>query len=238
MDLIIDPGHGGKDPGAVAGDRKEKDIALKISLYQYRRAAELGLKAGLTRFADTYLGLNDRAQLVEKSGARVCISNHVNAGGGNGAEVFHSVTHKPTFALYVIEALENAGSGRHGTGYKIKLSLKHPGKDFYRMHYTGKTETIIVEYGFIDNKTNLEALEKNLEAYAEAALFGVCRYLGKPYTLPKKEAKKMDEGLKNELIRSFGVALQRIAGEDAIDLQMKHIEKLFVLVRTNGRWEG
>ena len=50
--IIIDPGHGGTDPGAVGFGAREKDWNLRISLYQYNRLKELGAKVAITRTAD------------------------------------------------------------------------------------------------------------------------------------------------------------------------------------------
>jgi N-acetylmuramoyl-L-alanine amidase len=57
-DLVIDPGHGGKDPGAVSKFGHEEDWTLKISLYQLERCKELGIKAAITRTTDTDLEPN------------------------------------------------------------------------------------------------------------------------------------------------------------------------------------
>src|SRR5690606_35085076 len=90
--LIIDPGHGGKDGGGGTNALwKEKDLVLKISLYQYKRFKELGVKVGLTRNSDVYLSPEQRTGIVKKSGAKYCLSNHINAGGGDGAEFIHSI---------------------------------------------------------------------------------------------------------------------------------------------------
>jgi len=185
LDLIIDPGHGGAYPGAVSSNVREKDIVLEMSLYQLQRAKELGLRAGITRSGDQTLSLEQHAARVTISRARICLSNHINAGGGFGAEVYHSVKHTPRFGQLVMEELKAAGSGVHGiTGVLTRMSSKYPGKDYYRMHYTGDTETLIVEYGYIDNPINLKLLLDKKMDFAEAALKAVCRYLDKPYSLP------------------------------------------------------
>lgn len=182
LDLIIDPGHGGTDPGAVSGTVREKDIALEISLYQLQRAKELGIKAGITRRTDQSLSLEEHAARVTISRARICLCNHINAGNGSGAEVIRSLREKSTLADFVLNELKAAGAGSRGV--KTKESRKYPGKDYYRMHYTGITETVITEYGFIDNPENLKLLLAKKIAFAEAALKGACMYLGITYTLP------------------------------------------------------
>lgn len=188
LDIIFDAGHGGKDPGAVGGGMQEDDIALQISLYQHNRANQLGLKAGITRTADVTMSLEEHAKLVANSGARICLCNHINAGGGFGAEALHSMRHKPALAQQIIYQLVSAGAGKHGaTGIVTRASIKNPQKDYYRMHYTGMTETVIVEYGYIDNPKNLALLREKWQIFAEAALKAACVYLGKSYVTPKTD---------------------------------------------------
>lgn len=85
--IVIDPGHGGSDPGAVGNNLKEKDLNLKISKYMYDRLKELGIKVSLTRDSDIALSPSQRTKKVSSfygNGSDVIvISNHLNAGGVN-----------------------------------------------------------------------------------------------------------------------------------------------------------
>src|SRR5574344_2067901 len=85
--IVIDPGHGGSDPGAVANNIKEKDYNLLISKYMYNRFKELGIPVELTRDTDITLSPTDRTEKVQSffgDGKDVIvISNHLNAGGGD-----------------------------------------------------------------------------------------------------------------------------------------------------------
>ncbi|MBE6154754.1 MAG: N-acetylmuramoyl-L-alanine amidase [Firmicutes bacterium] len=90
--IVIDPGHGGEDPGASANGIIEKDYTLKISKYMANRLNELGIENSLTRDSDTTLNSTNRpkkAQSLYGSGNDVIVvSNHINAGGGDS----HCVT--------------------------------------------------------------------------------------------------------------------------------------------------
>lgn len=78
--VVIDPGHGGKDPGAVAGDIYEKDINLAISLLVCDNLSGLeNLSVSITRDDDSYLSLNERAEFANKRNADLYISIHANA---------------------------------------------------------------------------------------------------------------------------------------------------------------
>lgn len=84
--IVIDPGHGGSDPGAVANNLKEKDYSLLISKYMYDRFKELGIPVKLTRDTDITLSPRERTNKIKSfygDGKDVIvISNHLNAGGG------------------------------------------------------------------------------------------------------------------------------------------------------------
>lgn len=84
--IVIDPGHGGSDPGAVANNLKEKDYSLLISKYMYDRFKELGVPVKLTRDTDITLSPRERTNKIKSfygDGKDVIvISNHLNAGGG------------------------------------------------------------------------------------------------------------------------------------------------------------
>jgi N-acetylmuramoyl-L-alanine amidase len=78
--IIIDPGHGGKDPGAT-GPRgeKEKDITLAVSKELAARLHEDGYEIFLTRKDDTFIPLEERTAFANKKKADLFISVHVNA---------------------------------------------------------------------------------------------------------------------------------------------------------------
>jgi len=79
--IVIDPGHGGKDPGAVAGDgTKEKDIVLDIALRLYKLLKkDSDFNAILTRKADNFLPLASRTMIANSARADLFISIHTNA---------------------------------------------------------------------------------------------------------------------------------------------------------------
>jgi len=187
--LIFDPGHGGKDPGG--GSNKyfmEKDKVLKISLYQEKRFKELGIDVIMTRTTDKYIDSTPRANLLKNSGAKYCISNHINAGGGEGAETIHSIYSEGKLATKILLELKNEGQ-------KIRRAFSkknNSGTDWYYMHrLTGSVETIIVEYGIADNVDDTKRIRKNWKRYAEVVVKAFCEHIGYKYVAPgKKEESK------------------------------------------------
>ena len=93
--VVIDAGHGGKDPGAVSatGKIREKDITLKVALMvgESIKKNHPEVKVLYTRMTDVFVGLNDRARMANKADADLFISIHVNAAenrSAKGAETF------------------------------------------------------------------------------------------------------------------------------------------------------
>lgn len=90
--IVIDPGHGGEDFGAIGNGIYEKDYNLRISKYMYDRFKELGIPVTLTRDTDINLTPSERANKVLSAYGNspdvIVISNHLNAGGGDS----HCVT--------------------------------------------------------------------------------------------------------------------------------------------------
>ena len=93
--VVIDAGHGGKDPGAVSANGRiyEKDVTLKVALMVGEDIAKNHpeVKVLYTRKTDTFVGLNDRARMANKADADLFISIHVNAAknqSAKGAETY------------------------------------------------------------------------------------------------------------------------------------------------------
>lgn len=77
--IVIDAGHGGHDPGAVAEGKLEKDIVLQISKKLHREFKSEGYRVYLTRNSDAFLKLGQRTRLADNKDAIVFISIHANA---------------------------------------------------------------------------------------------------------------------------------------------------------------
>ena len=90
--IVIDPGHGGHDPGALGAQGFEKDVNLAAALtLKDRLERSTRYKVVLTRTDDTYVPLEDRVRVAQRSGADLFISLHSDSGGDanvRGASVY------------------------------------------------------------------------------------------------------------------------------------------------------
>ena len=185
--IVIDPGHGGVDSGALGNNQKEKDYTLNISKYMYNRFKELGIPVTITRDSDTTLTPEERVNKILSAYGNdpnvIVISNHLNSGGGSGAEVIYALRNPSTLAQSVLDNIKQTGqSGRRI--YQRRLP-SNPTKDYYFIHRnTGRTEPLIVEYGFIDDKNNIKFLNNNYQELAEAVIKAMLTYKGLPYIPP------------------------------------------------------
>lgn len=187
--VIIDPGHGGTDAGATGNNLLEKDYNLLISKYMYDRFKQLGVPVAITRDSDTTLSPTDRVNTIlnkfGNSSDTILISNHVNSGGGEGAEVIYALRNKDTLARRI---LENIGAtGQETRKYYQRRLPSDTSKDYYFIHRnTGNLEPLIVEYGFIDDTKDVEFLKENYKELAEAVISAVANYIGVPYIPPEE----------------------------------------------------
>ena len=106
--------------------------------------------------------------------------------GGDGAEVIYALRNSNTLSNKILAALSDAGQNVRKV-YQRRLP-SNPNKDYYFMHRnTGDTESVIVEYGFIDSTgDDAYQIQNNWEKYAEAVVKAITEYAGYNY-YPEKE---------------------------------------------------
>ena len=214
--IIVDSGHGGIDSGAVGNNLQEKDLNLRAGKYIYNRLQELGIPAVLTREDDEYLPKADRIKkvlsLYNNSPNTILVSNHINAGGAEGAEVVYSLKNDSTLADLVLNNIGEAGQVKRKT-YQRRLP-ENPNKDYYYiLRESGNTEPILIEYGFIDNVKDANKLKNNIEQYAEAVVKALAEYTGYPYIPPNSNTDKYIVKRGDTLYsiaRRFGITVDKI----------------------------
>ena len=182
--VVIDAGHGGSDSGAIGNGIIEKNLTLDISKYMYDRLKELGVPVKLTRDSDVDLPASERPQRVLDQYGNgkdvIVISNHINAGGAEGAEVIYALRNKDTLAKKILDELEKQGQLIRKY-YQRRLPSDYNKDYYYMLRNTPNTEALIVEYGFLDNASDANKLKNNYKKYAEAVVKAVTEYAGYKY---------------------------------------------------------
>ncbi|WP_053293650.1 N-acetylmuramoyl-L-alanine amidase [Clostridium botulinum] len=168
MKIFIDPGHGGHDSGAVGFNSKEKVFALDIATKVANMFKNLGHKVYMSRTDDTFIALTQRARMANSWGADLFISFHCNSGGGHGVEVWHSIHggKGKDYARLVDNQLRSINTSR---GLKCKQG-KHG--DFIYVLRATSMPAILIEFGFMDNKSDIDLLkDANIRTrYAKAVV--------------------------------------------------------------------
>ena len=146
---------------------------------------DLGVPVALTRTTDETLAPEERVSRIMTAFGNnqdvIVISNHLNAGGGDGAEVIYALRNKDTLARIITEEIAKEGQNIR-KWYQRRLP-SDTSKDYYFIHRnTGVTEAVIVEYGFVDNASDADQIKNNWRRYAEAVVRAVAIYKGIPYT--------------------------------------------------------
>ena len=125
--IVIDPGHGGKDPGA-RGIRKteEKDITLKVGL-QLRELLnkQSGMRVLMTRDRDVFIELEDRARFANSNEADLFVSIHVNSHPSRavkGIEIYHFGEAKDQRALEVAARENGTPINNTGVGWEYLVA--------------------------------------------------------------------------------------------------------------------
>jgi N-acetylmuramoyl-L-alanine amidase len=186
--VVIDPGHGGKDPGAIGFKINEKDVVLNLAkklndhLGQYEKAV-----VSLTRWDDRFLELSERAKFANDRNADLFISLHNNAASASahGFESFIYVNASTTTARYQTILHEQV------MNYLAQVGIHDRGKK--RANYAVLRETkmpaILLENLFITNEKENKLLKDDafLDNLAAAIAAGIAKIFGlkKKNTAPK-----------------------------------------------------
>lgn len=179
--IIIDSGHGGADPGAVYGNRQEKDDNLALALAIGQILSDRGIPVGYTRVTDIYQTPSEKAEIANRWGADYFISIHRNAmpepGTASGimSLIYQNGGPAELMAQNINQQLENAG-------YKNLGISERPGLIVLR-----KTTmpAVLVEAGFLDNEADNQYFDQNFEKTAQAIADGIFNTLKKENEEPE-----------------------------------------------------
>lgn len=152
--IVLDPGHGGQDPGAVRHGLQEKELALDIARKTRDALLPYAVDVYMTRNSDIDLGLAERAELANRLGANYFLSLHVNAGGGTG---FESYIH-PGAGARTLELRDVVH--RHVSGFYESVGFRDRGKKNanYAVLRLTQMPAILLENLFIDTTGDVEKL--------------------------------------------------------------------------------
>ena len=144
--VILDAGHGGKDPGAtsrITGQR-EKDLTLDM-VKRVRSELSGSVRTVLTRSSDTFVALDDRVRIANRSNDAVIVSIHFNSGPARlaGPEVFFWRVDSYTLGRRILAALSRVTPEKHSNRGLVRRRL--------RLTRNPQLASVLVECGYLSN---------------------------------------------------------------------------------------
>lgn len=178
--IILDPGHGGKDPGTVVGSNSEKAITLKVGTLVKQKLEAAGAKVYITRTGDTYPSLQDRVDFTNANYGEIFVSIHVNSAANTsalGTETYYAIS---TGDMYQ-EDIDLAKFVN--TQIVNNLNMKNRGVKEEQYYVIRNTiiPAILVELGFLTNDEDRAKMtnDQYVELFAESIYKGISEYYSK-----------------------------------------------------------
>lgn len=175
--VCIDPGHGGKDPGACSGEFKEKDLTLDISLTLKKRLSRYkNFKVFMTRETDESVSLHNRCEIANKNLCSLFVSIHINSASNSSASGIETYVYgecdKSNGLLFQERLI--ATTGEKDRGVKTNPLL-------YVLGSTDMT-AVLLELGFINNFHDINNLRKATyrQTLVNAIESAICKYFDIP----------------------------------------------------------
>lgn len=169
--VCLDAGHGGYDTGCTVDELKESEQNLSLALAVQQEMERRGITVILTRSDDTYISLEERAELANSAGADYFISLHRNsaaAAEASGIEIWYSSAASETTKVLAAEAeaaLVEAGVSNDRGAHSGSQS--DPNEDYAVCRLT-QMPAILIEMGFMTSSEDNGLFLSNQQVYAKA----------------------------------------------------------------------
>ena len=163
----------------------EKDFTFTISKYINERLNNLGIENFLVDENNTGLTDEEKVNIIKDTYGNgnniIVISNRLNKGGENGAEIMYPLRNNSKLASLIASNLEDAGQTVLKY-YQLRNSSDTSKDDDYLIRNTANNLTIVIDYGYIDNTSDANFLKNNYEKLAEAVVKSIANYAGVSYS--------------------------------------------------------
>lgn len=178
--IILDPGHGGKDPGTVKGSVSEKSITLKVSTQVKQLLENAGAKVYMTRTGDTYPSLQDRVDFTQANYGEIFVSIHVNSAANasaQGTETYYAIS---TGDMYQ-EDIDLATFVNNQIVNNLNMKNRGVKQEQYYVIRNMVIPSILVELGFLTNTEDHNKMtnDQYVKLFAESIYNGILQYYKK-----------------------------------------------------------
>ncbi|MEG0775309.1 N-acetylmuramoyl-L-alanine amidase [Clostridium sp.] len=175
--VFIDPGHGGADPGAISTDRtlRESDVNLRMAKVLEEKLKSQGIQVKMSRYDDTYVSLEGRADMANKWGATLFVSIHQNSFSSDTANGIETLYYKDNIGASFNLATKVQNKMIQATGLRDR-GTKSP--SIYVLKATNMP-AILTESGFITNPVEFEKMKTDeyINTIALSIYAGIDEYL-------------------------------------------------------------
>lgn len=192
--VFLGIGHGGKDPGAVANGFEEADLNLNIGLACRDELERHGVTVLMSRTKDENDDVNEEIRECNAFNPDLAGDIHNNAGGGDGAEVLHSIVGGKGKELAQAILDEIVSIGQNSRGIKTRKNTK--GTDYYGFLRSTSCPAVIVECAFVDNRKDMDVIDtlEEQKKMGIAIAKGFLKRLGIEYKKPTSKLYRVQVG--------------------------------------------
>lgn len=163
----------------------EKDFTFTIAKYINERLNNIGIENFLVDENNTGLTDEEKVNIIKDKYGNgnniIVISNRLNKGGKNGAEIMYPLRNNSKLASLIASNLEDAGQTVLKY-YQLRNNSDTSKDDDYLIRNTANNLTIVIDYGYIDNTSDANFLKNNYEKLAETVVKSIANYAGVSYT--------------------------------------------------------
>ena len=163
----------------------EKDFTFTIAKYINERLNNIGIENFLIDENNTGLTDEEKVNIIKDKYGNgnniIVISNRLNKGGKNGAEIMYPLRNNSKLASLIASNLEDAGQTVLKY-YQLRNNSDTSKDDDYLIRNTANNLTIVIDYGYIDNASDVNFLKNNYEKLAEAVVKSIANYAGVSYS--------------------------------------------------------
>lgn len=163
----------------------EKDFTFTIAKYINERLNNIGIENFLVDENNTGLTDEEKVNIIKNKYGNgnniIVISNRLNKGGKNGAEIMYPLRNNSKLASLIASNLEDAGQTVLKY-YQLRNNSDTSKDDDYLIRNTANNLTIVIDYGYIDNTSDANFLKNNYEKLAEAVVKSIANYAGVSYS--------------------------------------------------------
>ena len=231
--VVIDSYYDEKIPSNAS----HNELVSQISNYMYDNFREKNIVVKLIQEKNVVLSTDDRTKKIVNAFGNdayvIVISNGMSNGEKNGTNLIYALRNNDYLPKIISKEL--FCSGRSNINYFQKRSSTDSKKDYHLLHRdTGITRSIIINYGYIDNKIDLINIKLNYKEYVDAIIEGVLKFIDRNTKIKKVHIVKSGDSLYSIASR-YGVMVHDLKNYNNLDNRILNVGQIIYIVDKEDR---